>query len=42
MDLKKGVAEGMVKALAPVAEYFEKKPENYNDMIEVLKNLGRL
>ena len=42
MDLKDGVADGMSKCLAPVAEYFEQHPENYNAMIEVLKKLGKL
>jgi tyrosyl-tRNA synthetase len=28
LDLKKGVAEALVKILEPVREYFEKKPEN--------------
>jgi len=32
LDLKKGVAESMIKLLEPVAEYFERKPENYERM----------
>ena len=42
MDLKDGVADGMNKCLAPVAEYFEKHPENYNAMLDVLRKLGKL
>ena len=42
MDLKKGVAEGLILRLEPVREYFEKKPENYDAMIAVLKKLGKL
>lgn len=42
MDLKKGTAEGLIQCLMPVREYFEKKPENYEAIIEVLKKLGRL
>lgn len=39
LDLKKGVAEGIVEVLAPVAEYFAEKPENLNRMREILKSL---
>jgi tyrosyl-tRNA synthetase len=28
LDLKNGVSDAMIKLLEPVAEYFEKKPEN--------------
>ncbi len=42
MDLKKGTAEGIIKRLEPVAEYFAKKPENYERMISILKSVGKL
>jgi tyrosyl-tRNA synthetase len=42
MDLKKGVAEGMIKALGPVRSYFESRPENLEAVKEVLRRLGRL
>jgi len=32
LDLKKGVAESMIKLLEPVAKYFERKPENLERM----------
>jgi len=32
----------MSKCLAPVAEYFEKNPDNYNAMLDVLRSLGKL
>jgi len=32
LDLKNGVSEAVVKLLKPVAEYFEKKPENLEKM----------
>jgi tyrosyl-tRNA synthetase len=32
LDLKNGVSEAVVKLLAPVAEYFERKPENLEKM----------
>ena len=32
LDLKNGVAAAMIKLLEPVAEYFEKKPENLEAM----------
>jgi tyrosyl-tRNA synthetase len=32
LDLKNGVSDSMIKLLQPVAEYFEKKPENLNKM----------
>ena len=41
MDLKKGTAEMMIKALEPVREYFDKKPENYNAILEVIENLKK-
>jgi len=41
MDLKNGVASGLNEILAPVREYFEKKPENYEAMKAVLRTLGR-
>lgn len=42
MDLKKGVAEGLIKYLEPVNTYFEKNPKNFEDMREVLKRLGKI
>ena len=42
MDLKKGVAEGIVLCLRPVNEFFEKKPENLEAIREVLKKLGKI
>ncbi|MFP4170577.1 MAG: tyrosine--tRNA ligase [Methanomassiliicoccales archaeon] len=36
MDLKKGAAQGVVEVLAPVREYFERKPENLERMREIL------
>ncbi|NLL94664.1 MAG: tyrosine--tRNA ligase [Thermoplasmatales archaeon] len=39
LDLKKGVAEGIVEILAPVADYFAKKPENLDRMREILGSL---
>ena len=42
MDLKKGVSEGLIKALAPVREFFASKPENLNAVKDVLKKLGKL
>lgn len=42
MDLKKGTAEGVIKRLAPVAEYFAEKPENYERMVSILKGIGKL
>jgi tyrosyl-tRNA synthetase len=42
MDLKKGVAEGLIKALAPVREFFASKPDNLDAIKIVLKKLGKL
>ena len=42
MDLKKGTAEGIIKCFEPVKEYFEKKPENLDAMMAILKDLGKL
>lgn len=42
MDLKKGAAEGMVKCLEPVNEYFQKHPDNLAAMREVLMKLGKI
>ncbi|MCL2785830.1 MAG: tyrosine--tRNA ligase [Methanomassiliicoccaceae archaeon] len=41
-DLKKGVAEGMIKALEPMHKFFAERPENLNAVKEVLKGLGKL
>jgi len=32
LDLKNGVSDAVIKLLEPVAEYFEKKPENLEKM----------
>ena len=40
--LKKGTAEGVIKRLVPVAEYFAEKPENYERMVSILKGIGKL
>jgi len=42
MDLKKGAAEGLIKALAPMKAFFSSKPENLEAIREVLKGLGKL
>jgi len=42
MDLKKGVAEGLIKALEPVRSFFASKPENLDSIKVVLKKLGKL
>jgi len=42
MDLKKGVAEGLIKALAPVRSFFSSKPENLDAIRDVLKRSGKL
>lgn len=42
VDLKSGVAEGINKVLAPVADYFAEHPENYDRVQEILKGLGKL
>ncbi len=42
IDLKAGVTDGLAKTLVPVAEYFSNKPENYDALVAVLKNIGKL
>ena len=42
MDLKKGVAEGLIKAIEPVRNFFLSRPENLEAMKGVLKKLGKL
>ncbi|MDR0335436.1 MAG: tyrosine--tRNA ligase [Methanomassiliicoccaceae archaeon] len=42
MDLKKGVAEGLIKALSPVRSFFASKPENLDAVRTVLKKLGKI
>lgn len=42
MDLKKGVAEGLIKYLEPVDAYFAKNPKNLDDMRGILKELGKI
>ncbi|MGE4275510.1 MAG: tyrosine--tRNA ligase, partial [Candidatus Methanomethylophilaceae archaeon] len=40
-DLKSAVAEALIEILAPVRDYFQKKPENHARMQEILQKLGR-
>lgn len=42
MDLKKGAAEGIIKCFDPVQSYFGEHPENLNEILRVLKELGKL
>lgn len=42
LDLKNGVADAISEILKPVGEKFEKEPENYEALKEVLAELGRL
>ncbi len=42
VDLKAGIADGINKTLAPVAEFFAEHPENYDKVVEILKGLGKL
>lgn len=42
VDLKAGVADGINRVLAPVAEFFAAHPENYEKVQEILKGLGKL
>ena len=42
VDLKSGVADGINKVLAPVAEYFGKSPENYEKMKAVFESVKKL
>ncbi len=41
VDLKKGAAVALAEVLAPVAEYFERRPENYEAIKATLEALGR-
>ncbi len=41
-DLKTGVTDGMAKTLEPVAQYFEKHPENREALQKVLEGLTKL
>jgi len=41
-DLKTGVTDGMAKTLAPVAEYFEKHPENRQALMDILATVKKL
>lgn len=41
-DLKSGTVDGLGKVLEPVAEYFEKHPDNYVKMKKILEGLGKL
>ncbi|MBR2254286.1 MAG: tyrosine--tRNA ligase [Candidatus Methanomethylophilaceae archaeon] len=42
VDLKSGVTDGMAKTLQPVADYFAKKPENYERIQEIVAGLKKL
>jgi tyrosyl-tRNA synthetase len=42
MDLKKGVAEGLIRSLEPVRSFFSSRPENLNAIRDVLRSLGKL
>ena len=42
MDLKKGVAEGIIRCFEPVQKYFEERPENLERIRETLSGLGKL
>ena len=42
MDLKKGVAEGLIRSLEPVRKFFASKPENLEAMKGILRKLGKL
>lgn len=42
LDLKNGVADAISEILKPVSEKFEKEPENYEALMEVLAKLGRI
>ena len=35
LDLKNGIAEALIKILEPVREYFKRKPDNLNKMLEI-------
>lgn len=41
-DLKMGVTDNMVKYLEPVQKYLADHPENYDELMKVLKDLGKL
>lgn len=42
VDLKGGFADSLIAYLAPVAEYFEKHPENYERMKEIVASVKKL
>lgn len=42
LDLKNGVSDALAKTLAPVSDYFEKKPDNFDALKEVLVKLGKM
>lgn len=42
MDLKKGAAEGLIRAIGPVRSFFASKPEYLNEIKDVLRKLGKL
>jgi len=42
MDLKKGVAEGLIGSLAPIRSFFASEPKNLEAMRNVLKKLGKI
>ena len=41
LDLKNGVTDALAKILEPVGEMFERKPDNYDALIEVLDKIGK-
>ena len=42
MDLKKGVAEGLIRTLGPVRSFFSSRPKEFVAIKEVLVRLGKL
>ena len=42
VDLKGGFADALIAYLAPVGEYFEAHPENYERMKEIVASLKKL
>ncbi|HKM14092.1 MAG TPA: tyrosine--tRNA ligase [Candidatus Methanomethylophilaceae archaeon] len=42
LDLKNGVADSLAEILKPIADYFEKKPDNYEVLKEVLVKLSKV
>ena len=42
MDLKKGTAEGLIKAIEPVRSFFSSRPKDFDAIREILKALGKI